>query len=98
MPRQPIGPPIQLPIAECLFFVHQRTRIRRPRCPLLEELVYATIPRILRCSVVPLHQQLVLFGCGKYPQLRKFGLGIRRHTLEQNLKVPHHAGDRALVE
>ena len=96
IPRQPVGPLVQLAVRQPLALQLHRHGLRRPLRLLLEEPVHRLVPRILRLRLVPLHQNLMTLPLRQQRQLRQRPIGIFRNCSEQDLQVrnhpPHHRG------
>src|ERR1700730_10267891 len=76
MMRQLVRPLLELPIRQLLVLVHERHRLRRARGLLGEQLVHASILRILDLRRVPLDQQLLPLPLAQQRQLGQLLLGI----------------------
>ena len=64
VPGQLVGALVQLRVGVPVILEDDRDLVRGPLDLLLEQLVQAGIPRVIRRGIVPLHQHLLAFGGG----------------------------------
>ena len=66
--RHPVGPPVQLAIAQLARFIYHRHGLRRALRLRFKQLVHALVTRILHPARVPLHQHTLPFPLRQHLQ------------------------------
>ncbi|CAD6563457.1 hypothetical protein LMG24235_08704 [Paraburkholderia sabiae] len=98
MMGQPVGPRVELPIAQSLVLMHHRRRLRRLLHLRLEQLMDAPLRRIRRCRPVQFLQQIVALRRRQDVDALHRLPHVRNHRPQQRQQITTLPLDRRLIK
>ncbi|MNT58738.1 hypothetical protein D3C72_1961970 [compost metagenome] len=95
---QLVGPGVEFRVCEGLRLEDQGDGIGYPLHLRFEELVDRLVLGVIRCRVVPVHQQLAALRCCQQGKLGDLGMRLSDDAFQEHLEVPRHSPVCLFVE